>query len=106
MDAVRDPTLVRLRELTTATPDDSVTEDQVHIEVELEDGRTLTHFVEESLGNVHRPLSNEQLDEKFRDQSVLALPADVVEEVLSTCWKIDELEDAGELARLTRPAQA
>lgn len=106
MDAVRDPILARLRERTTATADDSITEDQVHIEVELENGQVLSHFVEQSLGNVHRPLSNEQLDEKFRDQSILALPEAIVDEILALCWRIDTLGDVATLTHLTRPAQA
>ena len=39
------------------------------------DGRVAPRFVEQSLGNVHRPLSDAQLDDKFRAQAVLALPA-------------------------------
>ena len=64
----------RVRELTTATGDPSITEDQAHVEVELSDGRRLSKFVEQSLGNIHRPLTDKQLEEKFRDQAVLVLP--------------------------------
>ena len=64
----------RARERTTAAGDSSVTEDQAHIEVELTTGEKLARFVERSLGNVHRPLTDAQLDEKFRDQALLALP--------------------------------
>ncbi|HEX6998033.1 MAG TPA: MmgE/PrpD family protein [Gammaproteobacteria bacterium] len=102
-EAVRDPVLARIRERTTAVADPSVTEDQVRIEVELTDGTVLTHFVEQSLGNVHRPLSNADLEEKFRDQAVRALPAERVEALIERCWRIDELADAGELARATMP---
>ena len=31
------------------------------------DGRRLTCFIEQSLGNIHRPLSDRQLEDKFRD---------------------------------------
>ncbi|MBN1238780.1 MAG: MmgE/PrpD family protein [Gammaproteobacteria bacterium] len=103
-EAVRDPVLARLRSLTTATPDPAVTEDQVHIEVQLSSGEVLELFVEESLGNLRRPLSDEQLEEKFRDQAVLALPADVVERVIDQCRRIDELDDVGELVRATAPS--
>jgi 2-methylcitrate dehydratase PrpD len=103
LDAVHDPVLKRLRERTTAVPDDSITEDQVHIEVELDSGETLTLFVKESIGNIHRPLTNGQLNEKFHDQAVLALPEPLVERILETCWRIDTLDDVGELARMTRP---
>jgi 2-methylcitrate dehydratase PrpD len=105
-DAVRDPDLKRVRAVTTAVGDKSITEDQVHIEVVLRDGRTLTKFVEQSLGNVHRPLSNEQLTEKFVDQAVLALPRGQVEQIVDQCWSIDALKDAGDLARATIPRGA
>ena len=74
----------RVRESVTAVGDASITEDQAHIEVDLADGRKLGRFVEQSLGNVHRPLSDEQLEEKFRDQARLALPAAQVEAALAS----------------------
>jgi 2-methylcitrate dehydratase PrpD len=104
-EAVRDPVLTRLRGKVSVTADDSVTEDQVDIRVTLDDGTVHELFVAESLGNIHRPLSNGQLEEKFRDQGVLALPAAQVEKLIQDCWKIDQLNDAGEIARATRPSQ-
>ena len=95
-EAVNDPAIKRVRELTTATGDPSVTEDQAHVEVELHDGRKLSKFVEQSLGNIHRPLTDKQLEEKFRDQAILVLPAREVESVIQLCWKIDQLDDVGE----------
>jgi 2-methylcitrate dehydratase PrpD len=105
-EAVRDPLLERVRAVTTAVGDDSISEDQVHIEVVLRNGETLSKFVEQSLGNVHRPLSNEQLTEKFVDQAVLALPHPQVDAVVEQCWRIDTLPDAGDLARATSPRAA
>jgi 2-methylcitrate dehydratase PrpD len=102
-EAIRDPALERVRAVTTAVGDASITEDHVHIEVILRNGETLTKFVEQSLGNLHRPLSNEQLTEKFLDQAVLALPRPQVEAVIEQSWRIDELKDVGDLARATLP---
>jgi 2-methylcitrate dehydratase PrpD len=92
--------------VTTAVADPSISEDQVHIEVTLRDGRRLTKFVEQSLGNVHRPLGNDDLSEKFRDQAVLALPKAHVDAVLEQCWRIAELGNVGDLARATMPVRA
>ena len=105
-EAVNDPAIKRVRELTTATGDPSVTEDQVHVEVELRDGRKFSKLVEQSLGNIHRPLTDKQLEEKFRDQAILVLPAPEVESVIQLCWKIDQLDDVGELVTATVPAAA
>ena len=96
-DAVNDPAIKRVRESATATGDPSLTEDQAHIEVELTTGEKLNRFVEQSLGNIHRPLTNRQLDDKFRDQAVLALPEPQVEKVIDLCWRIDQLRDVNEL---------
>ena len=102
-DAVRDPKLAHVRSVTTAVADASIGEDQAHIEVTLRDGRKLVKFVEQSLGNVHRPLSDGELSEKFVDQAVLALPRAQVDAVLDQCWQVGELADVGELARATMP---
>jgi 2-methylcitrate dehydratase PrpD len=102
--AIHDPDLERVRAVTSAVADPAVTEDQAHIEVTLRDGRKLTRFVEQSLGNVHRPLSNAELEEKFLDQGVLALPRASVEKLIERCWNIDELRDAGDVARATVPS--
>src|SRR5690606_36144985 len=105
-DALHDPLLVRLRSITTATADPAVGEDQVDIEVELDDGRVLKLFVEESLGNLKRPLSDAQLDEKFRDQAVRVLSPERVDALIAQCRRIDELADAGELARASALSDA
>ncbi len=102
-EALHDPVLARLRGLTQATADPAVGEDQVRIEVELADGRVLREFVEQSLGNIHRPLSDAHLEDKFRDQAVRALPPERLERVIAACWNIDELADVRELVELARP---
>ena len=105
-EAVNDPVIKRVREATTATGDPTITEDQAHIEVELTDGRRVNKFVEQSLGNIHRPLTDAQLDEKFRDQAVLVLPASDVETLIQLCWKIDQLDDVGDVVNAAIPASA
>ncbi len=103
MSAVNDPAIKRIRELVTATADDSVTEDQVAIEVELQNGETLKLFVEQSLGNIYRPLSNDFLDDKFRDQAILALPAERADQLIKLCWCLEDVANAGDLVRLSAP---
>ncbi len=102
--AVNDPQIKRVRELVSAVGDPSITEDQARIEVELTTGAKLTRFVEQSLGNIHRPMTDKQLEAKFRDQAVAALPAEQVEKAIGLSWKIDELDDVAELIRAAVPA--
>jgi 2-methylcitrate dehydratase PrpD len=104
--AVNDPDIKRVREATTATGDAGITEDQARVEVELTDGRTLSVFVEQSLGNLNKPLSDRQLDAKFRDQAVVNLPAADVERLIELCWKIEELNDVNDVVQAAVPASA
>jgi 2-methylcitrate dehydratase PrpD len=101
--AANDPVIRRVRELVVPIGDPSITEDQSHIDVELTDGRTLSYFVKESLGNIRRPLSDAQLEGKFRDQAVPTLSASKVDALIGLCWKIDQLDDVNELVRATIP---
>jgi 2-methylcitrate dehydratase PrpD len=103
-EAVADPDIRYVRERTVAEPDPSVTDDQVAIEVELADGERLSLFVEQSLGNVHRPLSDRQLEEKFADQAILALPEGNVRLLIDECRRLDELTNVRDLCRATLPA--
>ncbi len=104
-EAVNDPQIKRVRELVTAVGDPSITEDQARIEVELTTGAKLTRFVEQSLGNIHRPMSDKQLEDKFRDQAVAALPAAQVEKAIGLCWLVDGMEDVAELIRAAVPTE-
>jgi 2-methylcitrate dehydratase PrpD len=98
--AVNDPAVKRVRERATAVGDSSITEDQAHIEVELTSGEKLKCFVEKSLGNIHRPLTDAQLEAKFLDQAVPAIPLAQAQELLEQCWGIDGLADLNQLTRL------
>lgn len=105
-EAVNDPAVKHVRERTVATADPSVTEDQAAVDVELADGRRLATFVHESLGNLRRPLSDRQLEDKFREQAALVLPAPEVAALVDLCWTIDRLEDVGRLVEASGPMAA
>jgi 2-methylcitrate dehydratase PrpD len=97
--AAEDFLIRRVRERVTAIADPSITEDQSDVEVELEGGQILHRFVECSLGNRKRPLSDRQLEEKFRDQA--AVPA--ADRIIEICWSLDTLHDVGDLVNATLP---
>jgi 2-methylcitrate dehydratase PrpD len=102
-DAVNDPLLKAVRERTTATADEAVTEDGVAVEVDLADRRTLAKRLEHSLGNLERPLTDRQLEEKFLGQAVLVLPQKQAERLLALCWEIDSLDDLHPLIQAATP---
>jgi 2-methylcitrate dehydratase PrpD len=102
-EAVNDPAVRRVRERVTATADNAVTEDQSRIEVELGDGRKISRFVEESLGNLRKPLSDRDLEEKLLDQSVPALTEARARKLIELCWSIDTLDNAADIVAATTP---
>jgi 2-methylcitrate dehydratase PrpD len=102
-EAVNDSAIRRVREATTATADPSISEDQSAIDVQLTDGRVLTRFVEASVGNIRRPLTDRQLEAKCREQALLVLGSAEVNRLIDLCWNIDELSNAGELVMATVP---
>ena len=78
----------------TSTGDASIPEDGVCVEVELRDGRVYRKELEHSLGNLERPLSDRQLEDKFRNQASV-LPQKQVDALIGACWRLEELEDVG-----------
>ena len=95
----------RVRDVVAAQGDEALTPDQVQMEVDLADGTTLRWVVEQSHGNVHRPLSDAELEVKFRTQGLLALPSARVESVLADCWRIERLDEVGQLVEATVPVR-
>lgn len=68
--------------------------------VHTRDGRTLTAGFEHGRGSEHRPLSDEELMEKYRDQAGRVLPADRVDKLARTVWSLERAGDLTELLDL------
>ncbi|MCC7485704.1 MAG: MmgE/PrpD family protein [Burkholderiales bacterium] len=103
---VRDPEVIALRERVSAAVEPGIHEDQVRIRMQLRDGRTLERFVEHAVGSLGKPMSDADLEAKFRGQveGILARPQ--AGALARLCWDIGRLEDAGEVARASVPARA
>ena len=98
-EAANAPELVALRRKVKATSDASIHEDQVEIQIDLADGQTVTRFVEHAIGSIHRPLSNEQLVEKFARQSEPVIGEARTKALMDLAWRLPDLSDAAEVAR-------
>ena len=104
-EIVADPEIIALRDRVTATADWSMPEESVKIIVTLNDGTTIKKYVKHALGSVERPLSDAQLDDKFRKSSIPVLGQAVTDEVLATIWSLPTLPSINALAALTIPAR-
>ena len=97
--AVRNPSVIALRDRVAAAVDPSLEEDQVRITVSLKDGRRFEKFVEHAVGSVAHPMSDSDLETKFGRLADGVLPPDRIRRVIDLCWNVAALKNAAELPR-------
>jgi 2-methylcitrate dehydratase PrpD len=94
-ECIDDPVVARLRSDIVAVADDSLGRKQAVVEVTLNDGRTFRSHITDARGSTARPMSDDELDEKFRSQAEFVLPNEKVEQLLSLCRSVDTVADVG-----------
>ena len=97
--AVKDPVTVSVRDKVVPKEDASLKQDQARVRITLKDGRVLEQFVEHAVGSVENPMTDAQLEAKFKDLVAGIVPAGRVQRLIDLCWNIGTLKDAGEIAR-------
>jgi 2-methylcitrate dehydratase PrpD len=96
---VRDPRVVALRKRVSLREDPAIGRTEARVTIRARDGRTLARHVEHALGTLARPMSDADLETKFRALAQDLLPAAQVEEIIRLCWRVAALDDAGAVAR-------
>lgn len=81
-------------------------EDQVHVSIKLKNGRTLEKFVEHAAGSLDRPMSDAELEAKFRGLAEGILSRTETDRLIRLCWDVGGLKDESEVARASVPAGA
>ena len=102
-EAVRDPDVIALRDRVTAIVDRAMHEDQVRVSIKLKGGKTLDNYVEHVAGSLDRPMSDADLEAKFRGLAEGILSRSETDKLIRLCWDIGNLRDAGEVARASVP---
>jgi 2-methylcitrate dehydratase PrpD len=102
-EVVNDPEIVALRQKVKADTDRSIHEDQVELVVTLKGGRRVEKRVEHAIGSLDRPLSREELERKFVNQTAPILGEAAATRLLGEAWRLPELQDAAAIARLSVP---
>src|SRR4051812_391874 len=103
---VLDPQVTALRDKVSAEVDKGVHEDAAHISIKLKDGRVLKKHVEHAIGSLARPMTDHDLEGKFRKFAKGILLSGETDALIKLCWALDTLKDAGEIARASVPAAA
>ena len=101
----KDAQLQALARRVVATVDPAVKEAQVRARVTLKDGRTFDKRIEHAVGSIERPMSDADLDAKFRDLAGDVIPDARIRDTIDACRRVDTLASAAAIAgAATRPA--
>ena len=101
---VRDPKVIALRDKVSAAVDKAMHEDQVHVTIKLKSGKTVEKYVEHAVGSLARPMSDSDLEAKFKGLCKDILSDAETTKLVGLCWDIGKLKDAAEVARASVPA--
>jgi 2-methylcitrate dehydratase PrpD len=100
---VQDPEVIALRERVFVDPDPAIRKLEARVSIRLKNGAAHSKHVEHALGTLPRPMSDADLEAKFRGLAGEVLPVAQVEEAINLCWEISAQADAGALARAAVP---
>jgi 2-methylcitrate dehydratase PrpD len=98
---VRDPKVMALRDRVDAVVEKGMHEDACKVRITLKSGKVFDKHVEHAIGSLARPMSDADLEAKFRGLCANILDAAKVDALIAQCWKLDAMTDAGALARMT-----
>ena len=98
-ETVRSPDVVALRRRVEATADPEMRKMEARVRIALRNGKVLEKHVEHALGSIARPLSDADLEIKFRSLVDGILPDDQAARLIELCWSVGELADAGAVPR-------
>ncbi|MBI2289306.1 MAG: MmgE/PrpD family protein, partial [Betaproteobacteria bacterium] len=91
---VRNPEVIAMRDRVNATVDPAVKSPlEAYVGIKLCDGRVLEHHVPHALGTLARPMSDNDLEAKFRALVAPVLPGDRVGELIALSWDAERLRD-------------
>ncbi|MGH2370585.1 MAG: MmgE/PrpD family protein, partial [Chloroflexota bacterium] len=94
-----DPLLAALRQRVRLTRDERLMEDEAVVRLALRSGRVAEQHVAHASGSPANPLTDEQLNQKFRSLANRVLSGARGEALLSALWRLDELDRLPDLLR-------
>jgi len=97
-----DPVIAGLRDRISATVDVHMSEDATQVTLTLNDGRTYTEEVVHATGAPENPMTDTQLETKFRSLAGDGLSEARVNKLLEALWALDEVPDIGQVMALTK----
>ncbi len=100
MPAVADPALSAFRGKVTAALDESLPRGAARVTVRLADGREVDATVTAPRGSLENPLTDREIEAKFRDNASAGGSSTRREEQIAAVWSLEEAPDVARLMRL------
>ena len=97
--------MVALRRKVVATVDDSIDEASADVTAVLLDGRRVHVFVEHAIGSLKNPMSDTQLEAKFKGMSDAILGAGQTSELINACWAMGNAANVNAVVALASPTR-
>jgi 2-methylcitrate dehydratase PrpD len=101
-----DPAAVALRARVAPTTDESMAADAADVAISLKNGTRHHAFVAHARGSLDRPMSDTDLEDKFRALAAWGFSTCNAYDVIELLWSFDNINDAASLARTTVPSTA
>ncbi len=103
---VNDPAVLALRSKVFAEDDASIPADAAVVSLRTTAGEMLSAHIAHARGSLARPLSDRELEEKFRDLASYGAPAVDAARLIDAIWALGQTGDAGAVVRMTGSASA
>jgi len=92
--------VINLRQKIKAKSNNSLKEDQVILSALLTNGEEIRICIEHAIGSKYNPMTNEQLELKFKEITSSILKPDLQTEIIKKIWHMDEDYNVRELIEL------
>jgi 2-methylcitrate dehydratase PrpD len=99
-DKAKDPVIHSIRDKITVSEDPSLPRRTAVVTMTLNDGTTYTETINHPTGTAENPLSDQQVEEKFRGLASTVLPPDRVDRAVELLWNFEKVSDTRELLSL------
>ncbi|MFZ3322584.1 MAG: MmgE/PrpD family protein [Usitatibacter sp.] len=100
---VRRDDVVALRRKVIATVDASIAEDAADVTATLRGGRTVRVRVDHAIGSLERPLSDSQLEAKFKSLADAVIGSAKAAAAIEACWNLGAARSMQDILRNSRP---
>jgi 2-methylcitrate dehydratase PrpD len=102
-EVVQSAQMVALRAKVIATVDNTIDEASVDVTAYLKDGQKIHIFVENAIGSLKNPMTDEHLNQKFSNLSVPIIGKVNTDALIAKCWDLKNLTNLQDLLKFSKP---